>query len=361
MADFTGVIGEDVQFSAGGDLAVYAASGSLRLGSGTTTLGGYSYSIPQSGLLYHLDATKLDSIVTNETGGVTNWVSQGGSVEGFLWRADWTNNNWYCSPPTYATAAINGRPAVSCNGAQALAASAEATVKTLIIAVKPIKKQGNMSCLWGQYNSDSGMRYTSAGNALEYTYNHFGAGSCLRVNGIQWANPFSNPVLFDVSTLNPLVVVFSLNANASGTNMKNALNLNTQKRSGYHYFGEVIAYSRTLSADEIVEIENYLTRKWLAADTIPTQGVAPEVNGFTLSVDGDGKVLPAVVEGDITLTEDASLLYSAEPAAQRTTVLSVTGEVTGDFAEIARVSGMDTYRDGNDWKLRPRGFFLLVR
>ena len=292
---------------------------------------------------------------------MTNWVSQGGSVESFLWREDWTNSTWYPVPPTYRQAAINGRPAIDCDGARALTASATAVVKTLIIVAKPTRSQPNLACLWGERNNDTGIRY-NGGNAVEYTYNYFGAGSCLRVNGAQWANPFSHAVLFDTTTRKPFVVVFSLNAAASGSNMRNALNWNkTASRWGYHYFGEVIAYDRTLSEDEIVEIENYLIRKWLAVDPIPAQGVAPEVNGFTLSVDGEGKVLPAVVEGDITLAEDASLLYSAEPAAQRTTVLSVTGEVTGDFAEIARVSGMDTYRDGNDWKLRPRGFFLLVR
>ena len=360
-ADFAGVVGENASVTAGGDLAVYAVGGSIRLGSGTTTLGGYSYSIPQSGLLYHLDATKPDSVVTNDAGGVTNWVSQGGTVESFLWREDWTNNTWYPVPPTYRQAAINGRPAIDCDGARALTASAITNVKTLIIVAKPTRSQPNMACLWGERNNDTGIRY-NGGNAVEYTYNYFGVGSCLRVNGVQWANPFSHAVLFDTTTRKPFVVVFALNAAASGTNMRNALNWNKNgNRWGYHLFGEVIAYDRTLSADEIVEIENYLIRKWLAVDSIPTQGVAPEVAGFTLSVDGEGKISPAIVNGDITLAEGASLSYTAEPAVQSATVVSVTGEVTGDFAEIARVSGMNTYRNGNVWKLRRCGFFLLVR
>ena len=361
-ADFSGVIGENASLTAGGDLALGSTGGRVNVGSGTTTLSGYTYSIPQNGLLYHLDATKPSSIVTNETGGVTNWVSQSGSVASFLWRADWiVADTWYPDPPTYARSAINGKPAVSCNGAQALTASDTATVKTLVIAAKPIRSQYTASCLWGERNNDSGLRYSS-GNALEYTYSYFGVGSCLRVNGVQWANPFSHAVLFDTSTLKPFVVTFALNSAASGGNKRGALNWNkTTNRWGFHLFGEVIAYNRTLSTDEIVEIENYLRKKWLTTDPIAEQGVAPEVGGVVVSVDNAGKVVPAVVDGDLRLAADASLSYTAVPGRQNATVVSVTGSVTGDFAEVPRLPSMDTVRDGNTWTLRCRGLSIIIR
>ena len=359
-ADFSGVIGENASLTAGGDLAVGSTGGKVNVGSGTTSLSGYTYSIPQNGLLYHLDATKPSSVVTNETGGVTNWVSQGGSIASFLWREDWIVTDWYPDPPTYALSAINGKPAVSCNGAQALAASDTATVKTLFIAAKPIKSQKNLSCLWGERNNDTGLRYSN--NAIDYAYSYFGVGSCLRVNGVQWPNLFSNVALFNTSTLKPFVVTFALNSAASGGNKRGALNWNKNKdRWGFHLFGEVIAYSRTLSTDEIVEIENYLRKKWLTTDPIAEQGVAPEVNGVVVSVDNAGNVTPAVVEGDLHLAADASLSYTAAPARQNATILSVTGSVTGDFAEVPRLRGMDTLRDGNTWSLHSKGFFLIVR
>ena len=361
-ADFSGVIGENALLTAGGDLALGSTGGRVNVGSGTTTLSGYTYSIPQNGLLYHLDAAKPNSIVTNEAGGVTNWVSQSGSVASFLWREDWCVSGWNPSPPTYALSAINGKPAVSCNGAQALGSSSSVSVRTLFIAAKPIRKQANMSCLWGRRSGDAGLRYNGNGNGLAYAYNELlGVGSCKRVNGVLQTNPLSDTVLFDSTKLNPFVVVFAKDAAAAATAMNNALNLNANNRYGYHYFGEVIAYDRTLSNDEIVEIDNYLRKKWLTADPIAEQGVAPEVGGVVVTVDNAGKVVPAVVEGDLRLAEGASLSYTAAPVRQGATVLSVTGSVTGDFAEIARVKGMDTVREGNDWRLRCKGFFLIVR
>lgn len=354
---FSGVIGSGVTLAASGDLNVSSGGGEMVLRSGSGSFGAYVAEIPSDGLLYHLDATKSNSMLLDDSGYVTNWSSQAGSVKSFYWDKASSNNNWVvASGPTVSESGINGKPALNFTAKQALRTGEKVSPRTLFIVAKPTAKQPSLAALWGSYAEDRGVRFRNS-TSIQYT-SYFYAGAIVRVCGVDQAI-FSDYKLVD-EKLSPYQVTFSKIAGAPDVKMYNSLNLYNLSRGGKQLMGEVIAYSRSLSMEEIVQVENYLRAKWMSNDALADSNAAA-ISGIVVGVDADNKVVPVEVSGDIALAPDATLTYEDTPARLGSVVLDVDGEVTGDFAEIEKVKGMMLTRSGNTWRLKYLGMTIFLK
>ncbi len=358
-ASFKGIIGPNVVFSGSGDLEIASSGGRLELGSGNVKLAGYKIDLPTDGLLYQLDATADDSMLFDESGSLTNWSSVAGSVKAFYFDPAKSNENWVVSSaPTRVEDGISGKPAVNFTSKQALISTDMVSVRTIFVVARPTTaSSAAMSGLWGRYAYDLGLRYN--GNYALQVAQYFYQGSIARANGKQ-AGTFSNLTVHD-GTMKPFLVTFGMLPQAGArAKVYNALNLYFWNRGGTQMIGEVIAYSRLLSIEEIEKIENYLRAKWLLTDPLPQSGVA-EVNSVVVDVDKNGDVVPVKVEGDVKFSDDASLSYNGEPSKTGHLVLSVDGTVEGSLANVEEVAGMDFVREGNVWRLRNYGLILMIK
>ena len=135
----------------------------------------------------------------------------------------------------------------------------------------------------------------------------------------------------------------------------------------FKQLGEVIAYDRVLSDEEIYEIERYLTAKWIENDgEIPPRNDAVLAYGSTITVAAEnGEVGKLTIDGDLDLDSVSfSLVDTKELAtADKRTVVEVSGDLTGTIGEIARDNAGSWKLAVDDGKIdifKP-GFFLLMR
>ncbi|HOE60111.1 MAG TPA: hypothetical protein PK576_00545 [Kiritimatiellia bacterium] len=236
-------------------------------------------------IAYHLDANDAASVQTDETtGAVTGWVDR---VTGVAFKQTW--DGLPC--PVYSNGvggAIQSKPAIYFNGwTNCLVANKAFATKTVLILFQTTGYSvagGGMDCLWANTRGDHGSRFlrlasaTSIDTGTEGSVFHYSTLANLSINGVAGVNTF---------TPNEPTLLSAFRTDDFGAG-NNVIGNNYQGRSLCGFIGEVIAFSRILSRDEIKAVENYMWQKWMGTELhaeapAPVHGTLPA--GTTLSVE----------------------------------------------------------------------------
>lgn len=236
------------------------------------------------GLLYDMDASRSDLVITNENGFLVRWDSAYAHPEhGRISFTNYVAAGW--SDAWYKTNGIGaGRPAImtgmepdlSRTNRCTVVATAAVPCRTAFLVFRSYDPQ-RQQCIWGKFK-DGG--YAIRGNNVNVGYvgnTQFLSGGRMWLNTFLWYFPerdwtghtdhVNNP--FVSSAPNLLVGEASETAAAAKGSFFTAIgDVQLSKLSGEwdKYFaggyGEVVAYDRALTAVERIYVENELTRKW---------------------------------------------------------------------------------------------------
>lgn len=297
------------------DGATLAANGA------TVTLGTANGGIVTDGLVYWLDAMKSDTVLIDDSGAVTSWVSRAGTVARFHNPGTVNHGNCkgYTPPMRYDLAAVRGRPGVyfghpegsgsSACGSNALEAVSAATKRTVIIVGQMDGSAIGQSGFWQSTNSECGFYITSgsfSGGTCTLrtytgtTYHRYGyLQHALGINTKTGAELFYDHTLMtsevDFPCPSAFIIVSELDDDAN--NFASYKNATDYLGVGYHkgYVGwlcEVLAYDRCLTEEEVHTMEELLMNKWMrGTPTAPYVEDRPVLaSGSGLSVTGGGAV-----------------------------------------------------------------------
>jgi len=330
---FAGTIGANVKLVAngGGSMKLAAESGSAATLGGALSLAAYDPFPVADGRVLWVDASRPDTMVTNELGRVVRWLDAGGAN---VWLAPCYNTNSFglAAQPLWAYDETTGRGKVAFTPATTnfLYASAYASVRTLFIVNRPFS-EGYLANggLWGYAGgSDEGLR---RGSATTWQLNGLGSffhGSEMRINGV-------TTYTFEQDE-QQILAVRKPHVSASGR----------QSLGGYYFSGnvmrpfsgevmEMVAYDRMLSDDEMAAVETYLSAKW-NGETI-SHRTQPIADGASLSFAKDAEVDLAggslALGGTLVVQVDAAggstpLVVKNGSVALDGTALSVVGELS---------------------------------
>ena len=334
-----------------GRLAVSgAAAADLSLGdgvtldvAGTATLKAFNKTAPQGGILWWLDANDASTITTNPQGGVTEWKSRAGSIDYVV--------NGSLPVPSYDASDFlpDGKPGVVFNNGSAnrvrLTTTAEAQVRTLVIVARPKDVYFSCAGIWGRTDWDSGIRYYWSNKVADLQLTEPGASQFtpdddLRIDGVKVSTGSMGETDTSKQLFNPSkahVMVFRVDAARTPVSSSYSLGSyhKTEKRSFDGWICETIAYDRTLTDEEVAEVEDYLSSKWQCAGAIPAEntaigGAVSVAKGATLTV-ADGTVATVAagagtVKGDVTVANP--FVVTADAATGAVPCLTVNGTAT---------------------------------
>lgn len=283
---------------------------------------------------YWLDAADDPTVVRGDDGRVSAWRSK---IDGTSFTA--SNVGGSAASPMY-TNRVNGLPALSFNWEEGtrLAPNCIFAHRTVFICMRPNRlKDHSWSSPWGALSKDYGLRFWNEPGFYYWDINksadyHFAYGSAN--NG---GDAYRKNGAFDIyTTEGEAQIVTLLNKREDGLDWHTCFTPGV----GGHYgqpkerafdgeLCEIISFDRILEAEEIMEIENYLSGKWglkdvcwndgvpVVASVLPeTAKVSVEIGG-TLDLNGcDQSIAELTGCGEIANSSD-------EPA-----VLTVTGTCT---------------------------------
>lgn len=402
--------------------ASYGDGTRLNVAGGTLTTGTRLLTPPTDGLAYWCDAGLPETVLTNENGGVTGWVSRVTSSAKALVNTGTipgdTTDAKTKTCPTYGVttiAALGGNPGIvfSSSERQALWADGKSSVRSVFVVASLSGTQPNYNGLWGVAGLDSGFRFSSSSTSLE------GGGLYARptdpkdwvhVDGLTVGNASFN---YGNGTVRVLSVrlesahhtakymsQIGLGATASRTTV---LGSYTGKNSFAGVIGEVIAYDRELSDDEMRAVESYLINKWKkgawtdgrppaesetsfaggslsvaagASATVPDGthvGVLSGggtltgdvvADGFDVYVKNDGEVDCLTVDGSVTLGASAALIVHDKenlPRRVKRTFLEAVS-LMGAFGST-NLGGQYGYDQSatSAWIYRGKGLVITIR
>ena len=183
------------------------------------------------------------------------------------------------------------KPAVYFNGwTNCLVADKAFATKTVLILFQTTGYSvagGGMDCLWAIKRGDWGSLFLRLGSAtsietgVEGHSFHYSTPENLSINGVAGVNTFTQNEPTLLST-------FRTGDFAAGNNV---IGNNHEQRSLCGFIGEVIAFSRILSRDEIKAVENYMWQRWMGTELHAeaargrASGPGPCPAGTTLSVE----------------------------------------------------------------------------
>ena len=286
------------------------------------TVGASNGGIVTDGLVFWLDAMKPETILTNESGAVTSWVSRAGTVARFhnpgtVVHGD--SQEW-TAPQRYDLDGTQGRPGVyfgrpvenltSPGGSNALEAVSAATKRTVILVGQMDGKAVGQSAIWQSGTAEAGFYITggsSSGGTSSWrtytstTYHRYGyLQHALGIDTKTGAEVFYDHTFRtsdggDFPGPAAFIMVSELDDNANNfSSYKNKVDL---LGVGYHtgsvgWLSEVLAYDRCLTAEEVHTMEEYLMNKWMRG-TPPDPYVEERpvlAAGSGLAVTGGGSV-----------------------------------------------------------------------
>ena len=405
-ASFNGVVGGPVTLRVAGTDgstvgARFDAGATLAVAGGTVAAGTHVLTPPTDGLAYWCDAGQRDTILLNASGSVTGWLSRVSSSAKGLFTAG-------SQRPTYGATALDGRPGVSfpaaadANGAPTavLKADAASSVQTVFLALTASQTTA-CAGYWGVYGVDRGFRASSSGattvEGVSGGVRYGGAGDYVSLDGAVCRDDAltlgAGTVRILATRLDPanhpdLAAVL---ADRGSDKNPTALGAYTYNGAFVGAVGEVIAYDRALTDDEMTRVEQYLVAKW--QKTAWTEGQPPAETepafapsaGLTLAgaqggtLTGDiafdgtfvidaqnGTTLePIVIKGNLTLGANARVEVRNLKKLKRGTrhaVLRVEGTVTGEFADVEGLRGRWIWgRTDNEWHLQSAGLAVIIR
>ena len=410
-ASFDGVVGGPVTLRVSGESAVgarFEGGAALSVAGGTVAAGTHVLTPPTKGLAYWCDAGQLDTILRDASGSVTGWLSRvTSSAKGLFNAGDVTRKK----RPTYGAAAMDGRPGVvfpamttDANGykvAAALKADAVSPVQTVLLALVATETSANVG-YWGTFDVDYGFR--AGGSAATVQAANSGArygsvGDYVSLDGVVCRD---DALTLGAGTVRVLATRLDPANHADMTAFLNERG-SLEHPTGLGYYsvwngafegavGEVIAYDRALTDDEMTRVERYLVAKWKGAAWTEGWPPAEEESAFapsagltlagaqgggtiagdiafdgTFVIDAQGEttLAPIVIRGSLTLGENARVevrnLKKLRRGA-RHAVLRVEGAVTGDFAAVDGLRGRWIWgRTGDEWYLQSAGMAVIIR
>ena len=291
---FGGRVGGPVTVAAGGSFA----AGSDLLGP------------PTDHLAYWCDAGRRETILQDDSGAVTSWVSRAASSASALHNVGTLHSGGSASvksKPNYSADGLGGRPCIDFTTSgtrhRALWADVNSPVRTVFLVVAANGVQtGNCAGIWGVGCLEAGFRFSNKSLTLES-----GGGFVRPTDPQDWVHMDGVSYGNDAIALGDKVTrVISARLEAAhhrGTSFRDALGLDAENPTrctvlgsyvGNPAFvgrvGEVIAYDRELSDDEMRRVEAYLMRKWKTLEW--TEGHAPASYGETGLADGALSLLP---------------------------------------------------------------------
>jgi len=361
-SSFSGVIAGNIRVVKTGASAVdltvrITSTNDVVLDGGTVHLAPYHVEPLQAGLTYWLDASATNTVAVSETGVVTNWASLLGNGVVFKQPAD----RRYVEP-AYITNAISGKSAIRFSGTNWMYAPLSCKVQTLFFVTKTWGFQ-SLAGIWAPaLTADVGLRQDNATTWRDGFIGDIFYDGVYRVNGAATRSfVASAPYVFCGQTALPKT---SVNNALGGYYITTSAN-----RCYIGDIGEVLAYDRLLSAEEVRNVEAYLSAKWLAeggltvsdqvfaptAQLILTNNVAVDLGGTSqtvhnlsgagsfqngnLALDGTltvrvspaGTYDPIAVDGNLHLAQVTLNVVGLEflDNTQTHTILSVTGDITG--------------------------------
>lgn len=410
-AAFSGVVGGPVTLRVSGESTVGArfdAGAALAVSGGSVTAGKHVLTPPTDGLAYWCDAGRRDTILCNESGSVTGWLSRvESSAKGLFNAGDVTRKK----RPTYCAEAMDGRPGVvfpamttDANGykvAAALKADVASRVQTVLFALVAEKTSANVG-YWGSFGADRGFRADGSEPTVQAANGgaRYGSvGDYVSLDGVVCRD---DALTLGEGTVRVLATRLDPANHADMTAFLNERG-SLEHPTGLGYYsgwngafggavGEVIAYDRALTDDEMTRVERYLVVKWKGAAWTEGRPPAEEESAFapsagltlagaqgggtiagdiafdgTFVIDAQGEttLAPIVIRGSLTLGENARVevrnLKELRRGA-RHAVLRVEGDVTGDFAAVDGLCGRWIWgRTGNEWHLQSAGMVVIIR
>ena len=372
---FTGHVGGKTTLAMGADAAagaVVTEGATLAATGGTLATGTHALTPPTNGLAYWCDAGLRDTILLDSSNAVTGWVSRVASSSSMLVSTGGSMpNSSTRSKPTYSADALGGKPCISfAGGLNALWSIAKTPVRTMFVVVAANGTQtGNCAGIWGITGIDRGLRFSNNSTSVE------GNGGGVRFTGPKdWVS--LDGVRKDANSL-PLgsgtvrVIGARMDpANHTEAYFRDELGLGTEgatrattlgnysgNPSFVGYVGEVIAYDRALSDNEMKQVENYLIAKW--KDASWTEGNSPVESeqglaGGTLFVASGALATMAsgmsvgFLSGAGTLVGDVTadgFDVTVKPDGT-TDTLTVNGTVTLDGTAYLRVNNPENLQNG---------------
>lgn len=373
---FTGHVGGKTTLAMGADAAagaVVTEGATLAATGGTLATGTHFLTPPTNGLAYWCDAGQRDTILLDSSSYVTGWVSRAASSAAMLVNtgAMPNLNDNSRNKPVYAANKLGGKPCIEfVNGRDALWSSAKTPVRTVfVVAAANGSQSRSCAALWGITGIDRGFRFSTNSTTIE------GNGGGVRFTGPKdWVT--LDGVRKDADSL-PLgtgtarVIGARMDpANHAEAYFRDEIGLGTEgatrattlgnycgNQTFAGYVGEVIAYDRALSDNEMKQVENYLIAKW--KDASWTEGNPPVESeqglaGGTLSVaSGASVAVPdgtsvGVLSGGGSLAGDVTadgFDVTVKPDGT-TDTLTVNGTVTLDGTAYLRVNNPENLQNG---------------
>lgn len=279
----------------------------LRLAGGAR-FGAYGSGIPTNGILYRLDASRPETLVTNEQGVVSRWNSRGTVGTSFEWNSARKVGS-ATNGPTYqaSCAAFGGRPGLYFAQKCQLRAVANTLTKTVFMVTRFAAPYVNVYCPWWSRAASGGLRAHISdnwGNNISMAYwTRYGNRVSVDGEPIIWGRNYADKgTSYELHRMPTDAFLYgarlgddrTLNADSDVLNEGNSTSGNGC------WFGEVIAYDRCLTDDECEVVEAYLKNKWFDADGIPVESEDVQVKAdVELVVGADGKIKPVVVDGTL--------------------------------------------------------------
>ncbi|MDZ7620678.1 MAG: autotransporter-associated beta strand repeat-containing protein, partial [Patescibacteria group bacterium] len=254
--------------------------GSTHIEAGTLRLVGPAHQNPvTAGLSWSLDASDAASINGGSAAGgdaVATWTASVGTT---------VSQSDTAKQPTYLTGAQNGLSVIRFDGVddRLFSGTSYAAAKTMFVVNNPIGTQKSLAGLVGGTGdagttSDKGIRasggtaWQNPGDGNDFTNP---AGSQMRVNSLA-ANSFAG--------LGFHLLAATRNTDAMRFNAVGSY-LNGYPREFGGDVGEILAFDRVLTGDEISAVEAYLYWKWFGASDVLPSGTAVTIDaGAQLSL-----------------------------------------------------------------------------
>lgn len=318
--------------------------GETHVANGTLRLVGPSQQNPVTdGLTWLLDAS--DALTVNggspsDGDAVSTWTAPVGPT---LSQSD------SAKQPTYQTDVQNGLSVIRFDGVndRLFSGTSNAAAKTMFVVTDPIGAQKNLAGLVGGTGgagsgttSDKGIRMNSSttwqnlGDANDFTNP---AGSQMRINGVV-TNSFAG--------LDFHILAATRNSDAMRFNAVGSY-LDGYPREFSGDVGEILAFDRVLTAEEILAVEGYLNWKWFdISDVLPAGGAVTIDAGATLElVDLKQNIGTLVGEsGSSIVLDDATLAVGGDGSST-----TFAGTVTGAGALAKNGAGTFTLSGASDY------------